>query len=167
MQVELTKGELKKIYLILKALEEGQIEYPSEEWELEHFDERLIERKGIGRILEKLRKSLPEEEAGEVDKKILLRRYSIYGSEVDEGVYARLEKAFDNRTRVEIEYFSMEKAEGIKRKIDIYYKSRRYIIAFCHLRGSMRKFRTSRIMSAEPTEEKYSIPDDFDKRKFL
>ena len=162
MLPDLTNEELKKIYLILKALEEDQIGYPAEEWELNHFDERLIDRKGIGRILEKIRRSLPEREAKEVDKKVLLRKYSIFGSEVDEKVYLELEKAFNNKNRVEIEYFSPERAEGVRR-----YKSRRYIIAFCHLRGAIRKFRTSRIMSARSTSEKYSIPEDFDKKKFL
>lgn len=167
MPLDLTKEELKRIYLILKALEEGQLGYPAEEWELDHFDERLIDRKGIRQILGKLRRSLPERNVKEVDKRVLLRKYSVYGSEVDEDVYFELEKAFNNRNTVGIEYFSMEKAEGVRRKIDIYYKSRRYIIAFCHLRKAIRKFRTSRIMSARPTKEKYSIPDNFDKKKFL
>jgi len=60
MPLDLTKEELKRIYLILKALEEGQLGYPAEEWELDHFDERLIDRKGIRQILGKLRRSLPE-----------------------------------------------------------------------------------------------------------
>jgi len=167
MSPDLTNEEMKKIYLIMKALEEGQLGYPAEEWELDHFDERLIDRRGIGQILGKLRKSLPEKDVKEVDKKVLLRKYSVFGSEVDEDVYSELEKAFNNRNRVEIEYFSMEKAEGVGRKIDIYYKSRRYIIAFCHLRKAIRKFRTSRIMSAKLTKEKYTIPKDFDKKKFL
>ena len=167
MPFHFTKEELKRIYLILKALEEGRLGYPEEEWELDHFDERLIDRRGIGQTLGKLRKMLPEKDVKEVDKKVLLRKYSVLGSEVDEDVYFELEKAFNNRNRVEIEYFSMERGEGVKRKIDIYYKSRRYIIAFCHLRRAMRKFRTSRIMSASPTKEKYSIPENFDKKKFL
>lgn len=167
MPPDLTNGEMKKIYLILKALEEGQLGYPAEGWELDHFDERLIDRRGIGRILGKLRELLPERDVKEVDKKVLLRKYSVFGSEVDENVYLELETAFNNRDRVEIEYFSMEKAKGVRRKIDIYYKSRRYIIAFCHLRRAIRKFRTSRIMSARPTKEKYSIPEGFDKKKFL
>lgn len=167
MSSDLTNEELKRIYLILKALEEGQLGYPAEEWELDHFDERLIERRGLGRILKKLRKLLPTGDVEAVDKKVLLRKYSVYGSEVDDDVYFMLEKAFNSRNRIEIEYFSMERAEGVRRKIDIYYKSRRYIIAFCHLRKAIRKFRTSRIMSARLTEEKYSIPEGFDKRKFL
>ena len=167
MPLNLTNEEVKKVYLILRALEEGQLGYPAEEWELDHFDERLIDKRGIGRILEKLRGSLPGGVAEEVDRKLLLRKYSVFGSEVDEGVYSELERAFNNRNRVEIEYFSMERAEGVRRKIDIYYKSRKYIIAFCHLRGAIRKFRTSRIMNARSTNEKYSIPEDFDKGKFL
>jgi predicted DNA-binding transcriptional regulator YafY len=167
MSQPLTDEDLKKIYLILKSVDEGQLVYPAEEWELDHFDEKLVDKKGIKPVLSKLRKSLPEQDAKEIDKQVLLRRYSVFGSEVDEAVYSKLENAFEKRNTVEIEYFSIEKAEAIKRKIDIYYKSRRYVIAFCHLRNTVRKFRTSRIISARLTGEKYSIPEDFDKRKFL
>lgn len=167
VSLEMTNEEMKKVYLILKAVDESQLVYPAKEWELDHFDERLIERKGLKRILNKLRKSLPEEEAREIDKKVLLRRYSVFSNEIDEAVYSKLERAFENRNTVEIEYFSTEKAESTRREIDIYYKSRRYVIAFCHLRGAMRKFRTSRIISARPTEKKYEVPEDFDKKQFL
>lgn len=167
MPFDLTNEEMKKVYLILRALEEGQLGYPAEEWELDYFDERLIDKKGVRRILEKLRRLLPGGVAKEVDKELLLRKYSVFGSEVDEGVYFELEEAFNNRNRMEIEYFSMERADEVRRKIDIYYKSRRYIIAFCHPRGAIRKFRTSRIMNARSTNEKYSIPEDFGKGKYL
>jgi hypothetical protein len=167
MSPDLTNEEMKEIYLILKALEEGQLGYPAEEWELDHFDERPIDRGGIGQILGKLRKLPPEKDVKEMDKKVLLRKYGVFGGGVDEDVYFELEKTFNDRNRVEIEYFSMKKAEGVGRKIGIYYKSRRYIIAFCHPRKAIRKFRTSRIMSARLTKEKYTIPKDFDKKKFL
>ena len=60
----------------------------------------------------------------------------------------------------------MESAEFSKRKIDIYYKSRRYTIGYCHLRKDIRKFRTSRISSAKITNETYQIPKDFDKNQY-
>jgi len=167
MPAKLTNEEVKRVYLIMKALDENQLVYPAEEWELDHFDERLIKRKGLKRILRKLRKSLPEEEARGIDKKVLLRRYSVFSNEIDETVYSKLESAFESRNTVEIEYFSTERAEVTKREIDIYYKSRRYVIAFCHLRGAIRKFRMSRIISARPTKKEYEIPEGFDKKQFL
>jgi predicted DNA-binding transcriptional regulator YafY len=166
MPLTLTSEEMVQIYLVLKAVQEGQLVYPDEEWELDHFDERLIDRAKVERISRKLRKMLPEEDVENVDKKVLLRKSSV-GSEVNESVYSRLEKAFSRKRRVEIEYFSVEQARAVKRRIDIYYKSRRYVIAFCHLRGAIRKFRISRIVRAKSTEEVYSIPDDFDKREYL
>ena len=162
MQLDFTKDELKGIYSISKGWKRASSAPLLRNRELDHFDERLIDRRVIGRILEKLRRSLTKG-----DREMLLRKYSVYGSEVDEDVYSKLEKAFSNRNTVEIEYFSMEKAEGVRRKIDIHYKSRKYIIAFCHLKKAIRRFRPSRIMSARLSGEKYWIPEDFDKRKFL
>lgn len=164
---KLTKSELKKIYLIIKALKEGQLTQPDEDWELDYYEERLIGKKDIGDILSKLKLLLSEEERKIIDRMVLTRKYSTFANEIDEKVYLKIEKTFASRNTVEIKYFSLEKGEPIKRKIDIYYKSRRYVITFCHLRNSIRKFRTSRIVSAKITNKKYSIPENFDKNEFL
>ena len=66
---------------------------------------------------------------------------------------------------VEISYFNMDGAEFKKRKLDIYYKSRKYTIGYCHLRKGIRKFRTSRIASAKLTDDNYKIPENFNKNK--
>ncbi|MBI9047106.1 MAG: WYL domain-containing protein, partial [Anaerolineaceae bacterium] len=42
-----------------------------------------------------------------------------------------------------------------------------YIVGFCFLRNAMRLFRIDRILDLQVTDEKYSIPDDFDTQKFL
>ncbi len=60
----------------------------------------------------------------------------------------------------------MESAEFSKRKLDIYYKSRRYVIGYCHLRKGIRKFRTHRIASAKLINNNYKIPEDFDKNNY-
>ena len=60
----------------------------------------------------------------------------------------------------------MESAEFSTRKLDIYYKSSKYVIGYCHLRKGIRKFRTSRISSAKLTNETYQIPKNFDKNKY-
>ena len=60
----------------------------------------------------------------------------------------------------------MESAEFSKRKLDVYYKSRKYVIGYCHLRKEIRKFRTHRITSAKLTNNIYKIPEDFDKNMY-
>ena len=163
----LNKAELKYLYFLLRAIEEDQIVNPIEEWELDIFDDELINKKLVKNIKEKIRKLLSQEEINEIDKNILRRKYHSYVAEVDEEVYSKIEKAFNQRRIIEIEYFSMARGEATKRKIEIYYKSRRYIIAFCHLRNDIRKFRTARIIKAKLTKEKYTIPESFDKREYL
>ncbi len=166
MNKEFTADELRKIYQILKAFNEGLIINPSEEWELDYYDESVADKKGLVLILRKIESLLPKEYREKINKDILRRKYSAFSGEVDEKVYSKIEKAFDERTIVQIGYFDMGSAEIIKREIDVYHKTRRYVIAYCHLRKAIRKFRTSRIVSAKFTGEKYSIPANFDKNKY-
>lgn len=163
----LTKAELKEVYRLLKAADEGMLTYSGEEWELDHFDERLVEWRKLKPIIKKVRKLLPSEMTKDVDKHILLRKYGVFGLPVDERVYSRLKQAFTGNRRVEIEYFSVGRAETTRRKIDIYYLSRKYMVAFCHLRGEIRKFRTSRVVSARVLAGRYKVPKDFDKHRYL
>lgn len=163
---DLNEKDLGSIYRILKAIDENQIINPSEHWELDYYEHGIIDRKAVKRILKKLKVLLPSQIIKNVDKDILIRKYT-WSSEVDERVYSKLESAFNDKKTVEIGYFSVDTAETSKRKIDIYYKNRRYTIGFCHLRNSIRKFRTSRIVSAAVTKEKYTIPEDFDKKEYL
>ena len=60
----------------------------------------------------------------------------------------------------------MESAEFSKRKVDVYYKSRKYVIGYCHLRKGIRKFRISRIAFAKLTNDNYKIPGGFDKNEY-
>lgn len=150
MRLSLSKNELLKIYKILKAIDEGIIANPSEEWELDFFDAPLLEKLNLKLILKKIEKSLPKEEYSETKKDVLRRRYHTFSTSVDSRVHSKLVNAFDNRRRIEIEYFSMGLGETRKRQIDIYYMSSRYIIAYCHLRKAMRKFRVSKVVKAKP-----------------
>lgn len=159
--------ELRATLLILRAFKEGLLANVDEAWELDEYGERLVSSRGVDRIIRKLEASLPKEQAEEIEKTVLLRRYHTYHGEVDERLYSTLNRAFRNRRRVEIDYFSMERAEATKREVDIYYLSRRYMIAFDHLRKAMRKFRTSRVMKARIRNETYEIPESFDKHAYL
>jgi len=160
-----TNQELNKIYKILKAFDEGLIVNPSEEWELDYYDEKIVDKKGIKPILKKIEKLLPGE-IEETNKTILRRRYDSFNNEINETVYRKIEKAFSEQKTIEIGYFNMSSAEVRKRGVDVYHKTRKYVIGYCHLRKAIRKFRTSRIVSAKLTNKRYTIPANFDKNKY-
>jgi predicted DNA-binding transcriptional regulator YafY len=162
----LTKQELKKIYRIVKAFKEGLIVNPSEDWELDYHDEPLVDKRGLNAILAKIEKLLPKEELEGTKKNLLRRKYGTFNNEIDTVVYRKIEEAFNSRRTLQIGYFSMDSAEVVKRKIDIYHKTMKYAIAYCHLRNAIRKFRTSRIVSARLTNKPYSVPENFDRKNY-
>ena len=163
----LTNNELEKIYNILKAFDEGLIVNPTKNWELDHYDEKLVDNKGLKPILSKIKLVLPKKSFDKIEKKVLVRKYDTLNNQIDAGVHKTVDKAFNNKLRLEIEYFSMQEEAAIKRKIDIYAKNSKYIIGYCHLRNAIRKFRLSRIIKAKITNEIYKIPIDFDKGDYL
>ncbi len=167
MNKPFTIQELTKIHSILKAYDENLIVNPIESWEKDYCEESIAGKKGLKQILRKIESLLPAEDAKESKKALLRRRYDTFNNEISEPVYRKVEKAFDGRNTLEIGYFNMESAESIPRLIDVYYKSRKYVLAYCHLRKAVRKFRTSRITSAKITEKKYRVPDDFNKNKYI
>ncbi len=166
LQLKLSLKNAKQIYRILNAYEEGLIINPSEDWESEHYDESIADRKGLKSILKKIEKSLPKEETSETNKKVLRRRYDSFNNEINESVYRKIEIGFDNNQTIEIGYFDMASAKTRKREIDVYHKTRKYVIGYCHLRKAIRKFRTSRIVSVKLTDKGYNIPKNFDKNKY-
>ena len=166
-QLNLNEGELISLYQIVKEYFEDLPE-DMNDWYHSHsdFDEEPIDKKEVLLILKKLEKILPEEEKEIIDKNFLRQKYHSYNNEISEEAYEVVEKAFNQLKTIEIEYFSIGNADFKKRKIDVYYKSRKYVIGYCHLRKDMRKFRTSRIASAKLTTKKYKVPEDFDKNKY-
>ncbi len=160
----------KEIVAIYKIVREHKENKPKTEEEI-HFDyydnyEELADNRTIKSILKKLNGSLPLKEKEEIDKDFLRKKYHTFNNEIDERVYSVIEKAFNQLKTIEIKYFNMESAEFSKRKLDTYYKSRKYVIGYCHLRKDVRKFRTSRISSAKLTNDNYKIPEDFDKNAY-
>jgi len=162
--LNLKPEELAVIYKIIKDYEENAPE-DEEEFYNDHYDENEepIDKKLLSSILKKISKQLPEENKEEIDKDFLRKKYHTFNNSINEKAYAIIEKAFEQLKTVDIKYFSMESAEFSKRNLDIYYKSRKYTIGYCHLRKSVRKFRTSRIASAKLTDSHYKIPKTFDK----
>jgi proteasome accessory factor C len=83
---------------------------------------------------------------------------------------AKVETAISRRKTIEFEYYSIERDEVSKRKIDPYHLlfqgGRFYLVGYAHERGDMRVFRLSRIKDkvsyATKAEHDFSAPDDFD-----
>lgn len=72
-----------------------------------------------------------------------------------------LHKAFDEKRKVKIRYYSPHSDEHTTRIIDIYQIYINSIIAYCHLREDERTFAIKRINSATILDEKYSIPKNW------
>ena len=163
ISITLSKKEAAQVHQILKAFDEGLIVNLSEDWELDHYDEKVADRNGLRVIIKKIEKSLPKEESEKTKKIVLRRKYDTFNNEINESAYRNIENAFNIKKTVEIGYFDMASAKTRKREIDVYHKTRRYVIAYCHLRKAMRKFRTSRIVTVKLTKKGYTIPKNFDK----
>jgi len=165
--LSLTKEETEAIYKMIKEYEKNAPESDKEYYD-DYYDtyEKPIKKKIIKSILIKVSNNLPKNQKEEIDKDFLRQKYHTFSNNIDEKVYSVIEKAFSQLKTIEISYFNIDSAEFSKRKLDVYYKSRRYIIGYCHLKKEIRKFRTSRIASAKLINEFYKIPSDFDKNNY-
>ena len=164
---QLSSEEMTLIYSILNRLYEGMLGYPEEVWEQEHYDDELVNRKEIELLIDKLKGNIPPEELKRIDKEIMMEKYGGFSRGPDEHVYTVLESAYKKKRIAGVEYFSPSREEVTQRKIAIYYLSRRYIIAYCHKRKDIRKFRADRFISAKLNDEKYTIPKTFDKNEYM
>ena len=165
--INFSKEEAEALYKIIKEYEKDAPESDKEYYD-DYYDEyeTPIKKKIIKSIIKKISVFLPEKQKVEIDKDFLRKKYHTFNNEIDERAYKTIEKAFSQLKTVEIKYFNMESAEFSTRKLDIYYKSSKYVIGYCHLRKDIRKFRTSRISYAKLTNETYQVPKDFDKNKY-
>ena len=75
-----------------------------------------------------------------------------------QGIERLLKKAFSEKRKIKIRYYSPNTDEHTTRVIDIYRAYTDAIIAFCHLRDEERTFAIERINSAALLDEKYEIP---------
>lgn len=164
---QFTVKELKALYKLVKEQEEHA---PSSERETynNYYDEykESIPKKVFTSIIKKIAVSLPAKDTEQITKDFLRRKYHTFHNYVDEKVYSKLKNAWGQLKTVEIEYFNMDTAEFTKRMLDVYYASSRYTIGYCHLRKAIRKFRTSRIRSANITERSYNLPSNFNKTQY-
>jgi len=87
---------------------------------------------------------------------------------------AKIETAISRRKTIEFEYYTMERDETSKRKVDpyhlVYRSGQFYLIGHSHEREAVRVFRLSRIRGkvsyATKAEHDFSAPEDFDRRDY-
>jgi proteasome accessory factor BC len=87
---------------------------------------------------------------------------------------SKIETAISRRKTIEFTYYTMERDETAKRKVDPYHLVFRggqfYLIGHAHEREAVRVFRLSRIQGkvgyASKAEHDFSPPEDFDRRDY-
>jgi proteasome accessory factor C len=87
---------------------------------------------------------------------------------------SKIETAISRRKTIEFTYYTMERGETEKRKVDPFHLVFRggqfYLIAYSHERDAVRVFRLSRIQGkvgyASKAEHDFSPPRDFDRRDY-
>jgi predicted DNA-binding transcriptional regulator YafY len=87
---------------------------------------------------------------------------------------SKIETAISRRKTIEFTYYTMERGETEKRKVDPYHLVFRggqfYLIGYSHEREAVRVFRLSRIQGkvgyASKAEHDFSPPEDFDRRDY-
>jgi predicted DNA-binding transcriptional regulator YafY len=87
---------------------------------------------------------------------------------------SKIETAISRRKTVEFTYYTMERDETTKRKVDPFHLVFRggqfYLIGYAHEREAVRVFRLSRIQGkvgyASKAEHDFSPPEDFDRRDY-
>src|SRR5918911_1714758 len=87
---------------------------------------------------------------------------------------AKIETAISRRKTIEFDYYSIERDQESKRKVDPYHLLYRggqfYLVGHSHERGDIRVFRVSRIRGkvgyASKAEHDFARPEDFDPRVY-
>lgn len=105
----------------------------------------------------KLLSNVKDKEIKNVIKKINSSEKKVYVKDKS-GIRKLLQKAFNEKRKVKIRYYSPHSDEHTTRVINIYQIYINSIIAYCHLREDERTFAIERINSAALLDEKYKIP---------
>ncbi|MDY7992372.1 YafY family protein [Paenibacillus polymyxa] len=86
-------------------------------------------------------------------------------------ILAELEQAVANEFSVEMDYRTSHEEQSKNRVIDpygmVYWNSKWYTVAFCHLRNEIRSFRADRILQIKRTPSLFKRPEAFSAREFF
>ena len=115
-----------------------------------------LSKKNVDKIIKELSKT-KNKEIKNILWKIKYPEKRVYVYEKSE-IRKLLRKAFNEKRKTKIRYYSPHSDEFTNRIIDIYQAHKDCIIAFCHLREEERTFIIKRIKYATILNERYSIP---------
>jgi proteasome accessory factor B len=89
----------------------------------------------------------------------------------DAATFRTLAEAVTRRQRLDLVYFTAERGEVTRRRVDPYHltlvDSDWYLIAHCHRRGEVLLFAAARVREAHPTGEPFARPADFRVEEYL
>jgi len=111
------------------------------------------EKNKLKEILNKSR----DKEAREILRKINEEKKQKYVYDLKD-VQALLKKAYKQKKKVKIRYYSLSSDEVKWRTVSIYQFDPDFIIAYCYLRNEERTFVTDRISRATILDESYKVP---------
>lgn len=82
-----------------------------------------------------------------------------------------LEKSIAERSSVSIDYQARYEVSAQTRTVDpyglVHWKSKWYVVGYCHLRREIRSFRVDRIQALSVTDAAFQRPSEFSARQFL
>ena len=126
----------------------------------------------LRQALAKLKLYTNEEQRSAIDRHLV--GFDVISSGADAGMeplLRQLEHAVAANATVLIEHLKGVGLEPQQRRIDpyglVHWKGKWYVVAHCHLRLEIRSFRVDRILSAAPTEDVFSRPEDFSARAYM
>ncbi len=128
----------------------------------------------IDSVFKKIQSTLPPRALNYIDQvqsvfHVGIRPYSDYGR--FRNLLNQVNQAATERRRVEMAYHSLHRKERTLRKVDPYkvwfYDGTIYVIGLCHLRKELRMFVLDRIKMLNLTDERFTIPKDFNLEDFM
>lgn len=167
-EISFSQEELLALHALIKMHIENQFMMQGYRGEDLYGDEsyKPISESDLKTILQKIRPLMEKETFSKAKNIFIESKYGDWNRVPEESIIRKINEIMNNRKVACIEYYSPD-AGVSKRNVEIYAKNARYIAGFCRLRKNIRKFRISRIVSIKVLDEKFEIPEDFDKRKFL
>ncbi|MDP3027488.1 MAG: WYL domain-containing protein [Nanoarchaeota archaeon] len=116
-----------------------------------------LSKKDAGIVIKELSKNSNAEIKGIVKRLKSLEKRKIYVTNKSD-IRKLLHKAFNEKRKIKIKYYSPHSDENTMRIVDIYKIYSGVIACFCHLREDERNFVIDRINSVAILDERYSIP---------
>ncbi len=165
--LELRQFELSAIYALVKLYLEDILVthgYHGEDNSDEIYEP--VSKKELRTLMKKIKAVMGKSALSKAENVLIEAKYGDWDRLPEENIIAKIEEGMSSKRIARIEYFSPDSGVS-RRNVEIYAKNARYTVGFCHLRKEIRKFRNSRIMSIKLLNEKFEVPEGFDKREFL